>query len=259
MLDAVPATPTVAAVTPDAGRGAARRRAPHALVAAALLGPLAILLPVGFTLYRAATLGAQDALDLLWRPLVGELLVNTLLITLAATLACAVLGTAVAWCVERTTLPLRPLWAALAAAPLAVPPFVTSYAWVSISLDLQDFLGALIVLSAAYFPLVYLPVAAALRELDPALEESARTHAGMRSIQCIACFAVLPARGGGWQIAHALRPCNSYLCPMNLPPQRGHGVICRIPPLKKRTSVHARVRSSCTSMPACVQCSRYSR
>ncbi|KVR34945.1 iron ABC transporter permease [Burkholderia ubonensis] len=175
MLDAVPATPMVAAVTPDAGRGAARRRAPRALVAAALLGPLAILLPVGFTLYRAATLGAQDALDLLWRPLVGELLVNTLLITLAATLACAVLGTAVAWCVERTTLPLRPLWAALAAAPLAVPPFVTSYAWVSISVDLQDFVGALIVLSAAYFPLVYLPVAAALRELDPALEESART------------------------------------------------------------------------------------
>ncbi|KVT47134.1 ABC transporter permease [Burkholderia ubonensis] len=175
MLDAVPATPTVAAVAPGASRGAARRRAPRALVAAALLGPLAILLPVGFTLYRAATLGAQDALDLLWRPLVGELLVNTLLITLASTLACAALGTAVAWCVERTTLPLRPLWAALAAAPLAVPPFVTSYAWVSISVDLQDFVGALIVLSAAYFPLVYLPVAAALRELDPALEESART------------------------------------------------------------------------------------
>ncbi|MBA5819686.1 ABC transporter permease subunit, partial [Escherichia coli] len=47
--------------------------------------------------------------------------------------------------------------------------------WVSLSLDLQDFLGALIVLTSAYFPLVYLPVAAALRELDPALEESART------------------------------------------------------------------------------------
>ncbi|RQS70113.1 iron ABC transporter permease [Burkholderia sp. Bp8963] len=172
MHDAVPAA---ASVAPAPGRGTGRRRTPRALVAAAALGPLAILLPIGFTLYRAATFGAQDALDLLWRPLVGELLVNTLLITLAATLACAVLGTAVAWCVERTTLPLRALWAALAAAPLAVPPFVTSYAWVSISADLQDFVGALIVLTSAYFPLVYLPVAAALRELDPALEESART------------------------------------------------------------------------------------
>ena len=152
-----------------------RRRASRALVAAAACGPLAILLPLGFTLYRAATFGVDDAIELLWRPLVGELLVNTLSITLAATVTCALLGTALAWFVERTDLPARPLWAALAAAPLAVPPFITSYAWVSLSPDLQDFTGALIVLTSAYFPLVYLPVAAALRELDPTLEESART------------------------------------------------------------------------------------
>ena len=165
--------------TARAARGgehmATRRRPSRALVAAAACGPLAILLPLGFTLYRAATFGIDDAIELLWRPLVGELLVNTLSITLAATLACTLLGTALAWFIERTDLPARPLWTALAAAPLAVPPFITSYAWVSLSLDLQDFLGALIVLTSAYFPLVYLPVAAALRELDPALEESART------------------------------------------------------------------------------------
>nr|WP_218884097.1 iron ABC transporter permease [Burkholderia guangdongensis] len=145
------------------------------MVAAAFVGPLAVLLPIAFTIYRAFGVGASDAADLLFRPLVGELLANTLEITVAAMLVCAVLGTAAAWFVERTTLPGRPLWAALAAAPLAVPPFITSYAWVSISLDLQDFAGALLVLVSAYFPLVYLPVAAALRELDPALEESART------------------------------------------------------------------------------------
>ena len=60
-------------------------------------------------------------------------------------------------------------------APLAVPPFITSYAWVSISNTLQDFAGALLVVTFAYFPLVYLPVAAALRGLDPALEETARS------------------------------------------------------------------------------------
>jgi iron(III) transport system permease protein len=152
-----------------------RRGGPRALVAAALVGPLAVLLPIAFTIYRAFGVGASDAADLLFRPLVGELLANTVQITIAATLACAVVGTSAAWLVERTTLPGRKLWATLAAAPLAVPPFITSYAWVSISLDLQDFLGALVVLTSAYFPLVYLPVAAALRELDPALEESART------------------------------------------------------------------------------------
>ena len=60
------------------------------------------------------------------------------------------------------------------AAPLAVPPFISSFAWVSISNRLQDFGGALLVVTFAYYPLVYLPVAAALRGLDPALEETAR-------------------------------------------------------------------------------------
>ena len=95
---------------------ATRRRPSRALVAAAACGPLAILLPLGFTLYRAATFGVDDAIELLWRPLVGELLVNTLSITLAATLACTLLGTALAWFIERTDLPARPLWTALAAA-----------------------------------------------------------------------------------------------------------------------------------------------
>ncbi|HKR43930.1 MAG TPA: iron ABC transporter permease, partial [Paraburkholderia sp.] len=142
--------------------------------AAAALGPLLVLLPLALTFWRALSFGLADAAELIFRPLVGELLVNTLSITVSATLACAVLGTAVAWLVERTDVPGRRAWALLAAAPLAMPAFVTSYAWVSLSLDLQDFLGAFIVITTAYFPLVYLPVAAALRGLDPALEESAR-------------------------------------------------------------------------------------
>jgi len=65
--------------------------------------------------------------------------------------------------------------AVVAAVPLAMPPFITSYAWVSLSLSLQDFSGALLVVTTAYFPLVYLPVSAALRGMDPALEETARS------------------------------------------------------------------------------------
>jgi iron(III) transport system permease protein len=157
-----------------APHAAARRRIPRALFAAALAGPLLVLLPLALTFWRALSFGFADAADLIFRPLVGELLVNTLTITASATLATAVLGTAVAWFVERTDLPGRRAFALLAAAPLAMPAFITSYAWVSLSLDLQDFLGAFIVITTAYFPLVYLPVAAALRGLDPALEETAR-------------------------------------------------------------------------------------
>ncbi|HEY1997793.1 iron ABC transporter permease [Paraburkholderia sp.] len=170
MSDAVSAVHPAVASAP----ARARRRAPRGLFAAALVSALLVLLPLAFTAWRAASFGLDEAVELIFRPLVGELLVNTLTITVATTLASAVLGTAVAWFVERTHLPGRRFWAVAAAAPLAMPAFITSYAWVSFSLDLQDFNGALLVLTSAYFPLVYLPVAAALRSMDPALEESAR-------------------------------------------------------------------------------------
>jgi iron(III) transport system permease protein len=165
----------VATLAVSSVAGAARsRRAPRALLASAALVALFVLAPLVFTLWRASSNGIDDAVELLYRPLVGELLLNTLWITLGATFASAVIGSAAAWFIERTHLPGRRIWAMLAAAPLAMPAFVSSYAWVSISLDLQDFAGALLVITSSYFPLVYLPVAAALRGMDPALEESAR-------------------------------------------------------------------------------------
>ncbi|KQR76570.1 iron ABC transporter permease [Burkholderia sp. Leaf177] len=152
-----------------------RKRAPRGLLVAAGLCALLVLMPLAFTVYRAVTYGWDDALELIFRPLVGELLINTLSITISATLVSAIVGTATAWFIERTRVPGRRFWAVLTVAPLAMPAFITSYAWVSLSLDLQDFAGALLVISTAYFPLVYLPVAAALRGMDPALEESARS------------------------------------------------------------------------------------
>ena len=85
---------------------------------------------------------------LLFRPLVGELLLNTLGLIAATTFVTAIVATAAAWCVERTDLPGRRLWAVLVAVPLAIPAFITSFAWVSMSPALQDFGGALLVVSA---------------------------------------------------------------------------------------------------------------
>ena len=150
-------------------------RPPAPLIAAALLPAALVLLPIAYTLVQATGVSARDAVDLLVRPLVGRLLANTIGLVVAASLTCALVGTAAAWLVERTDLPGRRVWAVLAAAPLAIPAFISSYAWVSLSNGLQDFGGALLVVSCAYYPLVYLPVAAALRGLDPALEETARS------------------------------------------------------------------------------------
>ncbi len=169
---------TVVSVTePNSATAArsARSGAPRLVTLAAASTALLVLLPLAFTVWRAASFGFDNAVELIFRPLVGELLANTLLITVTATVAAAIVGTAAAWFVERTLLPARRIWAVLMVAPLAMPPFITSYAWVSLSLDLQDFAGALLVVTSTYFPLVYLPVAAALRGMDPALEETARS------------------------------------------------------------------------------------
>jgi iron(III) transport system permease protein len=144
---------------------------------------LLVLLPLAEIVLQASRLPPAVGVALLFRPLVGELLANTLSLIAATTLSCAVLGTAAAWCVERTQLPFARLWAVLVAVPLAVPAFISSYAWVSLSPSLQDFAGAWLVVSCAYCPLVYLPVAAAVRGLDPALEETGRAL-GLSPAQC---------------------------------------------------------------------------
>ncbi len=158
-----------------AGRVSARRWPPSGLVFASSVAALLVLLPISWTTFQALTIGPEDAIALLFRPLVGELLLNTLTLVAGVTTTSAIIGTAAAWFVERTSLPGRRAWAVLAAVPLAIPAFITSYAWVSLSPSLQDFFGALLVVTCSYYPLVYLPVAAALRGMDPALEETARS------------------------------------------------------------------------------------
>ncbi|WP_367188308.1 ABC transporter permease, partial [Castellaniella sp.] len=158
-----------------ARRRRAPGRTPRGLLAAASASAALVLIPLLVIAAQTLHAGLGQALALLWRPLVGELLLNTLLIVSTSTCLCAVLGTAAAWFVERTRLPGRRTWAVLLAGPLAVPAFITSYAWISLSPSLQDFAGALLVVTSSYYPLVLLPVSAALRGLDPALEETARS------------------------------------------------------------------------------------
>ncbi|HEY4779691.1 MAG TPA: iron ABC transporter permease [Solirubrobacterales bacterium] len=152
-----------------------RGRAPVALLVVSAVVALLVLAPVGFLLDQTFSTSWDEVQRLLFRPFVGTLLVNTTALVAAGTVACAVLGIAVAWLVERTDLPGRRAWAVLAALPITVPAFVTSYSWVSVTPAVQGFWGAAGIVTLAYYPLVYLPVAAVLRGTDPALEESARS------------------------------------------------------------------------------------
>ncbi len=89
------------------------------VVASAVLLSLLALLPLGFVIGVAFETGWQMVKALVFRPRVAELLLNTLLLVVLTLPICAVLGVALAWLTERTTLPGRRLWAVLATAPLA--------------------------------------------------------------------------------------------------------------------------------------------
>ncbi|MCO6048701.1 iron ABC transporter permease [Mesorhizobium sp. RP14(2022)] len=140
---------------------------------AALLVTLVALLPFAFILWSAAETGWATAATLIFRARVGELLVNTVLLILLAVPLSGSLALALAWLTERSDLPAAKLWAWLAVAPLAVPAFVQSYAWVSLAPGLHGLAGGVLVSVLAYFPFMYLPLAATFRRLDPALEDSA--------------------------------------------------------------------------------------
>ena len=134
-----------------------------------------VLLPIAITVFQALQGGTSAIGDALRASSSRTLLRNTVLVPLVATPVCGVIGVAGAWFVERTRLPGRRLWALLLVAPLTVPLFVTSYAWATLGVSLQGFVGASGIIAFSYYPIVFLLVAVALRGLDQALEDSARS------------------------------------------------------------------------------------
>ena len=146
---------------------------PFALRALSVLIALVLLIPLGFVLVYTFVTGWSTAYALIVRPRVGELLYNTVRLMVASGATCALIGAVAAWLTERSSLPWPALWRVLLVAPLAVPSFVNGFAWVSLTSRLDGFGGAVFIMTLSHFTFVYLPVAAAFRGLDPALEETA--------------------------------------------------------------------------------------
>ncbi|MGK8504120.1 ABC transporter permease [Nocardia asiatica] len=140
----------------------------------ALLLVAATFVPLGYIVSTVFSTGLDQAAELVFRPRVGELLGNTAALVVCTVPICVVLGVGLAWVVERTDIPGKSWWGPIFAAPLAVPAFVNSYAWVSVFPSAHGLWAGVVISTMSYFPLVYLPAAATLRRLDPAVEESAR-------------------------------------------------------------------------------------
>ncbi|MEN0105576.1 MAG: iron ABC transporter permease [Pseudomonas sp.] len=153
-----------------------RNAAGHVWVlAAALLVSAFALLPLVFVAIAGVEAGPALIAKLLFRPRVGELLKNTLLLLVITVPLCVLHGVAMAWLTERSNLPGRRILSLLVVAPLAIPAFVHSYAWISLVPSIHGLFPAVLVSVIAYSPFIYLPAAAALRRLDPVLEDVAES------------------------------------------------------------------------------------
>ncbi len=136
---------------------------------------LVVVLPLVFLVVQAVQIGWTQLQQLLLRSLTATLVWDTVSLVVVVTLLCAVLGTAAAWFVERTDLPFRRFFAIVVVIPLGIPDFVVSFGWRAVFPSIGGFWAAVLVMTLAVYPLVFLPVAASLRGADPSQEEVARS------------------------------------------------------------------------------------
>ena len=153
---------------------------------------LLMLIPVGYLILRAIGAG-DDALVQLRRPANLRVLGASVLLAGVVTAASLLIGVPLAWLTTRSDLPGRRIWLVLAMAPLAIPSYIGAWAIISVLgpkgllqrilaplgverlPEIYGFAGAAFALTLFGFPYVLLSVRVALRRMDPALEEAARS------------------------------------------------------------------------------------
>jgi len=178
------------------------RRPPLPLLAAAVAAVVVMALPLVYLVIRVLDSG-ESAWSALWRPRTAETIATSLLLVVLVAVGVLILAVPTAWLLSRTDLPFRRVLIVLVALPLAVPSYVAAYAWIALLPGMSGVLAAALVMSLSTFPYVSIPLMAALRGLDPGLEESARSLGLGRA--AVARRVVLPlmwpAAGAGLLLA----------------------------------------------------------
>ncbi|MEU8617732.1 iron ABC transporter permease [Streptomyces sp. NPDC048623] len=191
--------PRPAGAQAPAGRARAVGRPPWILIVPAVLAAALAVLPLGYLGVRALERGPAYAWDVVADSRTGELLLRSLGLTAVVVTASLLIGVSLAWLTVRTALPGARAWSVLVTLPLAVPSYVTAFAWLSAAPSVAGFTGSALALTLASFPYVYLPVAAALRGTDPGHEEVARSlgHGPLRTFLRVTLPQLRPAAAGG--------------------------------------------------------------
>ena len=151
------------------------------------------LLPLGYLLWRAQEAIAAGNLDYLLTPNSLRIIGNSLLLTIAVVLSASLISLPFAWLTARTDLPGRRLWLVLGMLPMAIPSYLGAVTLnrafgprgmlqglleplgVERLPGLYGFFGAWLSLTLFTYPYIVLPLRAALMNVDPALEEAARS------------------------------------------------------------------------------------
>lgn len=174
------------------GRWRGRSRTP-VLTTLGLIVAAGALLPLAYLLLRSGQAGWSRVWEIVSAPRTLTLLRDTLALTVAVTATTIMIAVPLAWLTVRTDLPGRRLFTVLTALPLAIPTYVGGFAFVAfagprgtlqswlapLGVDkipsIYGFWGAWLVLSLFSYPYVLLTVRAAVRRVDPSMEEASRT------------------------------------------------------------------------------------
>ncbi|MGY5882678.1 ABC transporter permease [Modestobacter lacusdianchii] len=134
-------------------------------------------------------------------PRLVEAVLNSLWIAVGTVVGSLLLGLPVAWFAVRTDLPFRRFFRGTAVLTFAAPSFIAALGWIlllgprngllnttlmslfgleSAPFDIFSPWGIIFVLSLFLYPLVFLPVSAALEGIDPALEHAAASLGASR-------------------------------------------------------------------------------
>lgn len=159
------------------------KRAPLSLIIPAVVAALVALAPLAFLTQVVFERGIDYVWDELFRGRTLELLANSLSLTAVVTIGCVLVAVPAAWLVTRSNIWGRSVWRVVLALPLSVPSYLAAFTWISWRPGIAGFWGASLVLITVSYPYVYLPVAAALTRLDPAIEELAEIHGRGGSIR----------------------------------------------------------------------------
>jgi iron(III) transport system permease protein len=166
--------------------GAAATRAPAWLWITTAVVLIPISIPLVFLGGRVLDAGSA-AWDVVTAGRTVELLARSLAFTASVTASASAIGVAAAWLTVRVDLPGRKLWTALIALPLVIPSYVIALTFISFAgprglfadftglglPSISGFPGAWSALTISTYPYVFLVTRAALRRIDPVLEEAA--------------------------------------------------------------------------------------